>query len=244
MRPPPVGKSTKKAVWGRYALIAFFIASFAAVSAPASAGPGAGQSSNKKHHPKLDRALNALVDGVGESDVIVRFNDDSDGALRITLNGGRAGRKLGVIKARAARIANVLLKRLADDPKVKKIHLDREASGEMARTSAAVGALTAQLQYGYTGAGIGVAVIDSGITSWHDDLGASASSKTGQRVTEFVDFINNETNKYDDWGHGTHVAGIIAGSGYDSYGQRAGIAPKANIIALKALDSEGKGRIS
>ena len=244
MKPSSAGKSKKKAVWGRYALVAFFIASLAAVSVPAIAGQGAGQSPNKKHHPKLDRALNAAADGVGETDVIVEFTDDSDSRLRITLNGGRAGRKLGVIKARAARIPNVLLRRLADDPKVKKVHLDREVSGEMARTAATVGALSAQLQYGYTGAGIGVAVIDSGITSWHDDLGASASSKTGQRVTRFVDFINDQTTKYDDWGHGTHVAGIIAGSGYDSYGQRAGIAPKANIIALKALDFEGKGRIS
>ena len=124
------------------------------------------------------------------------------------------------------------------------MHIDRDVTGEMARTAATVGALTARLQYGYTGAGIGVAVIDSGITANHDDLGASATSKTGQRVTKFVDFVNNSTTKYDDWGHGTHVAGIIAGSGYDSYGERAGIAPKANIIALKALDGEGKGRIS
>ena len=92
----------------------------------------------------------------------------------------------------------------------------------MARTAATVGALTARLSYGYTGAGVGVAVIDSGITAWHDDLGASATSKSGQRVTAFVDFVNNRSAKYDDWGHGTHVAGIIAGSGYDSYGQRAG----------------------
>ncbi|MFM8536072.1 MAG: S8 family peptidase, partial [Acidimicrobiia bacterium] len=49
---------------------------------------------------------------------------------------------------------------------------------------------------------------------------------------------------YDDWGHGTHVAGIIAGNGYDSDGARLSIAPKANIIALKALDFEGKGKIS
>ena len=139
---------------------------------------------------------------------------------------------------------NALLKRLADNPKVKRVHRDREAQGEMARTAAAVGALTARLSYGYTGAGVGVAVIDSGITAWHDDLGASATSKSGQRVTAFVDFVNNRTAKYDDWGHGTHVAGIIAGSGYDSYGQRAGIAPGASIVALKALDDEGKGRIS
>ena len=59
---------------------------------------------------------------------------------------------------------NSLLKRLADNPKVKRVHRDREAHGEMARTAATVGALTARLAYGYTGAGVGVAVIDSGIT--------------------------------------------------------------------------------
>ena len=52
------------------------------------------------------------------------------------------------------------------------------------------------------------------------------------------------TARYDDWGHGTHVAGIIAGNGYDSHGTRAGIAPAATLVALKALDGAGRGRIS
>jgi serine protease AprX len=197
----------------------------------------------KQRHAKLDGELNKRADGGGETDVIVEFFDDSDGASRINNHGGNSGRRLGILKARAARMPNALLKKLADDPKVKRVHLDREASGDMARTAATVGALSAHLSYGYTGAGIGVAVIDSGITT-HNDLGASATSKTGQRVAAFVDFVNNRTTKYDDWGHGTHVAGIIAGSGYESYGARAGIAPKAHIVSLKALDAEGKGRIS
>ena len=244
MKPSPsLTKVRKKAVWGRNALIAIFLASFAVFAVPVSAGPAKDKIATKKQHAKLDRELNQLADDIGDSDVIVEFHDDRDSSARITANGGRSGRKLGG-KARAARISNALLKRLADDPKVKRVHRDREVNGEMARTAATVGALSAQLQYGYSGAGVGVAVIDSGITSWHDDLGASGSSKTGQRVTKFVDFVNGQTAKYDDWGHGTHVAGIIAGSGYASYGQRAGIAPKASLIALKALDGEGKGRIS
>ena len=237
------GKTRKKAVWGRNALIAFFLASFAAVSVPVYAGPGNGKASNKKQqHQKLDRALNELADGVGDTDVIVEFHDDSDSALRITLNGGRAGRKLGILNARAARISNALLKRLADDPKVKRVHLDREVAGEIARTAATVGARNVHAQYGYTGAGIGVAVIDSGITGWHDDL--TIANRQGQRVTRFVDFVNGRTSTYDDWGHGTHVAGLIAGNGYDSAGARLSIAPQANIVALKALDHEGKGQIS
>ena len=215
---PSVSPLRKKAVWGRNSLIALFLASFAVFSVSADAGP-AKEKVSKKHHAKLDRELNKLADGVGESDVIVEFNDDSDGATRITANGGRSGRKLGIIKARAARVSNALLKRLADDPKVKRIHVDRDGFGDIARTTVTVGAKNVHAQYGFSGAGVGVAVIDSGITAWHDDL--SVANRTGQRVTAFVDFVNNRTAKYDDWGHGTHVAGIIAGNGYDSNGDRA-----------------------
>jgi serine protease AprX len=233
----------KKAVWGRNILTAFFVGSFAVFSASADAGPGNGKAPKKQQqHHKLDQALNGKADKVGESDVIVEFFDDSDSVNRIRANGGQSGRKLGILKARTARVSNALLKRLADDPKVKKVHLDREVEGDIARTAATVGAKNVHAQYGYTGAGVGVAVIDSGITAWHDDL--TVANRQGQRVTAFVDFVNNQTAKYDDWGHGTHVAGIIAGNGYDSSGARQSIAPKANIIALKALDFEGKGTIS
>ena len=44
--------------------------------------------------------------------------------------------------------------------------------------------------------------------------------------------------------HGTHVAGIIAGNGYSSRGKYTGITPQANILAVKALDSEGSGSTS
>ena len=65
----------------------------------------------------------------------------------------------------------------------------------MNRTAVSVGARAAQQQWGYDGAGVGVAVIDSGIAAWHDDLSYQGSSTkvrvvNGQRVTGFVDFVN------------------------------------------------------
>ena len=107
-------------------------------------------------------------------------------------NGGRPGRKLGIIKARAGRISNALLKRLADDPKVKRIHMIAKPTASIARTAATVGAKNVHAQYGYTGAGVGVAVIDSGITPWHDDLTVRRTA-AGQRVAAFVDFVNGRT---------------------------------------------------
>jgi serine protease AprX len=256
-RSLPLNDIRKKAVWGRAILIALSaILLLPAASAEAS-GPKPTKTTSvsaakqaaraariARRHAKLDLQLNDAVEDAitADSDVIVEFNDDSDGAARITASGGRSGRKLGIVKARAGRISNALLKRLANDPKVKRIHIDREATASIARTAATVGAKNVHAQYGYTGAGVGVAVIDSGITPWHDDL--TIANRTGQRVTAFVDFVNNRTAKYDDWGHGTHVAGIIAGNGYDSNGDRNSIAPKANIISLKALDAQGKGKIS
>ena len=105
-----------------------------------------------------------------------------------------------------------------------------------------MGARAVQELMGYTGAGIGVAVIDSGITGWHDDL--THANGQGQRVPHFVDFVDGQTQAYDDWGHGTHVAGIVAGNGADTNGTRKSIAPDANIIALRALDGQGHGTIS
>src|SRR5207248_10135212 len=115
------------------------------------------------------------------------------------------------------------------------------------RTSLTVGTRAVQQTLGLSGAGVGVAVIDSGITTWHDDLTDRLSRVYpfgNQRVAAFVDFVNGRTQPYDDDGHGTHVAGIIAGNGYDSGGQKAGAAPEASLIALKVLDANGNGTVS
>ncbi|MDP2054592.1 MAG: S8 family serine peptidase [Acidobacteriota bacterium] len=251
MNERPSLKMSKKFTWGR--TILFVLLAVFALWVPAEAQGGKDKNKPAKavagvnkpvkvRHAKLDEALNRVADGVGDSDVIVEFHDDSDSLSRIAAAGGKGGRRLGIIRGRAGRMPNALLKRLANDPKVKRIHRDRETEAYLARTVAAIGAKNVHAQYGYNGAGVGVAVIDSGITPWHDDL--TVASRQGQRVTAFVDFVNGQTSKYDDWGHGTHVSGIIAGNGFDSNGAREAIAPKANIISLKALDGEGKGKIS
>jgi subtilisin family serine protease len=125
------------------------------------------------------------------------------------------GSSLDLINGRVLELPNGLLKKLSDQPGVLTVHFDRPIKSHNYRTAVTVGARTVQDTMGYTGAGVGVAIIDSGITNWHDDL-TNTTSKLfpygNQRVAKFVDFVNGQTLPYDDNGHGSHVAGIIAGN--------------------------------
>jgi serine protease AprX len=110
------------------------------------------------------------------------------------------------------------------------------------------GADIALAQYGLTGSGVGVAVIDSGVTTNRPDL-LSTDLFNPTRVKAAVNFASSSKNAFDECGHGTHVAGIIAGNGADSYGFQYfrtfyGIARKANVISIKVLDKNGQGNVS
>lgn len=85
---------------------------------------------------------------------------------------------------------------------------------------------------GIRGKGIGVAVMDTGIAA-HPDFGS--------RIVCFRDFLGGGTKAYDDCSHGTHVCGILAGSGQASGGRYRGIAPDCHLIGLKVLDHQGNG---
>ncbi len=86
-----------------------------------------------------------------------------------------------------------------------------------------------------TGKGIGIAILDTGISPVAD------FTKPYNRIAVFRDFIYGRTEPYDDNGHGTHVAGIACGNGFLSNKKYSGIAPDATIIALKILDFQGQG---
>ena len=194
---------------------------------------------------KLDRVLQARTRQTnGYSRVIVQTRPTISvrglGPL-LRSAGGISGRQLSTIESQVAVVPNSALGVLAASPLVDRVSLDRVVVGAMDRTGATVGAVTARQDLGVDGAGIGVAVIDSGVTSWHDDL---SDAEVGQRVVEFVDFVDGVATPHDDYGHGTHVAGIIAGNGLDSDGARTGIAPGAHLVVLKVLDESGRGYVS
>src|SRR5262249_38401915 len=74
------------------------------------------------------------------------------------------------------------------------------------------------------------------------DLNFFGSSTS--RVVAWQDCVQGGTLPYDDNGHGTHVAGIIAGNGASSNGFFSGLAPAAELVVVKVLDGSGPGTVS
>lgn len=88
-------------------------------------------------------------------------------------------------------------------------------------------------QYGYTGKGVKVAVLDSGIKTGHEDVNAVAFSNGS---------ASDDYGAEDGNGHGTHVAGIIGATKDNGLGGK-GVAPDATMISVKVLGDDGSGTI-
>src|SRR5437588_3104923 len=120
---------------------------------------------------------------------------------------------------------------LSNQSNVVYISVDRPLTPTLSNASPAVNAFAAW-QSGYTGAGVGVALIDSGVSS-HPDLNGGSLGLS--RVVWNQSFVAGNNSANDQYGHGTHIAGLIAGNGASSTGRQysrtfEGIAPQANIV--------------
>lgn len=177
--------------------------------------------------------------------LIVQYNEAPKTADFSQLRnlGGTVSRQLTVVNAAAVTLPTATLLSLARESKVAYVSLDHPVQVADDLTNGATGVASAW-NSGYTGAGVGVAVIDSGINDSHPDLWNSA--ETSSRVVYHQDFTGTATSnssgaKYDLYGHGTHVAGIIGGNGYISGGEYEGVAPGVSLVDLRALDANGAG---
>src|SRR5580700_10913427 len=156
----------------------------------------------------------------------------------VNLMGGLVNEVFTLINAVAGTIVAGDVVAISNQPNVSYISLDRSLGAALDYSANGVNAPVAW-NSGWDGTGIGVAVIDSGIYS-HPDL---LSARSGQsRVVYRKSFIGGQRN--DDFGHGTHVAGIVAGSGSTSdipgsLHVLRGIAPNANLLDLRVLDQNG-----
>ena len=204
---------------------------------------------------KLSKDLEELKSGLSGAtvDVIIQFKQAPTDAQhgKVEGHGGVLKKKLDVIRGAHYSVPVKSLPALADDPDVAYISPNRPLSGTSTSTldytPESVNAQVAWQQWGLDGTGVGVAVIDSGITAVGDLYWWIPSNQTyGSRVVYSQNFVPGTTDTSDLYGHGTHVAGIIASQGWFSTGGNfthtfKGIAPNANIINLRVLDQNGAG---
>ena len=95
---------------------------------------------------------------------------------------------------------------------------------------------------GYTGKGVLVAVIDSGVNYNHEDLKDHLWDGGAQYPNHGYNTVNDNDDTMDRYGHGTHCAGTICGDG--TAGVLTGMAPDATLMCVKALDDYGSGSTS
>jgi subtilisin family serine protease len=124
-------------------------------------------------------------------------------------------------------------------PQVEYVYLDGEVHASLTQGVPLIGGDTVHLA-GTTGTGITVAILDTGINWNHAALGGCFGA--GCKVVAGFDYHNNDADPIDDEGHGTAVSGIVASTGAGAVD--VGVAPDADLVALKVLGSTGGGSFS
>src|SRR5271165_4662742 len=173
--------------------------------------------------------------------VVVQYNQ-APGLLDLNLLGtlGSILNSLPLVNGVVADLPLVNVLTLSNQADVKYISLDRVLAPNLSNAAPAINAFGAW-QSGYTGAGIGVALLDSGVSS-HPDMNGGFLGLS--RVVYNQSFVSGNASAADQYGHGTHVAGLIAGDGASSTGSKysrtfEGIAPGAQLVNLRVLDQHG-----
>ncbi len=209
---------------------------------------------------KIDPAFlqEILADPKADYDVIVRGNPDArsgtgagtqtDRAAKAVKNkGGKTKFSLAIVGGGVATLRGNKVLELSRDKDVDYVFKNAEVTAWWDPTLDAGKATTPGIlavnapqvwqQYGVCGRGVGVAIIDSGVYA-HPDLAG--------RIVATVDFTGSTVTTTtavgalgDPGGHGTHVAGLVAGNGAASGGAYTGVAPCANIVDVRVIDATG-----
>ncbi len=238
--------------WAAAAIAASLV--LAAIPRPAAAGESYDATkiapsflAEVRANPKNDFDVIVRAARTGEDDRSAKQAERAGKAVQRAA--GEAKQPLGIVGGASARIKGsrlLDLTRYGDVEYIAKDDVFRTRFDPSSDAMAAIGTgvLTINApgvwtQFGVTGRGIGVAVVDSGVAA-HPDLAG--------RVVASIDFTSPNpqvtTTLSDPGGHGTHVAGLIAGDGTASGGAYTGVAPNAQIVSVRVFDANGNATLS
>ncbi len=186
----------------------------------------------------------ALAGGAAAKDtepkvpVIIGFKNTPSQADKdmIRGHGGDIKYSYTLIDAIATKIPEQAIDKIRKNPRVAYVEKDGEVHALEETLPWGVDRIDAEIVHAYDnkGTGVKVAIIDTGIDYTHPDLDANYQGG--------YDFVNKDNDPIDDNGHGTHCAGIVAAE--DNTIGVVGVAPEANLFAVKVLDATGSGYVS
>lgn len=183
-------------------------------------------------------------------DVIVRATSASQAKAATEGVGGRVELELPIIDGVSAKVPQNEIQRLRSTPYILEVTPDAKVGfhgdASQVATGQSVTSTTrsdALWKAGITGRGVTVAILDTGIYAGHPDL----QGPNGSRVIHCEDFsaeVGTEAECADTFGHGTFMAGLIAGNGASSNGLYKGAAPEADLVAVKVAGFDGSTDVS
>jgi serine protease AprX len=176
--------------------------------------------------------------------VIVQGSSEAAARAAVAAHHGTVTQDLWIVNGVAADVPESELATLGTDPGVTHVSSDVAVQVHDADPSPLHAATAAYSKVvgadhlwaeGVDGDGITVAVVDTGVAKVADLAG---------RVIGGVDFSGGSDPYKDEFGHGTFVAGLIAGDGTSSFGQYKGVAPKARLVSIKIAGADGSSDVS
>ena len=185
--------------------------------------------------------------GVQYATQLKQYSQDLQSRQQQLAQSWLAGKKIAGVVDQHHRVLNALVVKatfgqvqaLKKHPEVMRVDLSKPVEAFLAESVPLIKAPNVWEQQDrqfrkITGKDVTVAILDTGIDYTHPDLGGCLGSDC--KVIGGYDFINDDADPMDDHVHGTHVAGIVAGKG-----EITGVAPDANLLAVKVLAADGAG---